>query len=82
MMHIFKLENLTITWGHKPTCAKTNKFSLSMLRYFVSKRWNMVPLEIIKILEVSKYSKQKFEIGSLKIVTVTYVGNLCFVNVI
>ena len=42
----------------------------------------MVPLEIIKILEVSKYSKQKFEIGSLKIVTVTYVGNLGFVNVI
>ena len=47
-------------------CVKTNKFSLNLLRYFASKVWSVN-------LEVSKYSKQKFKIGSLKIVTVTYV---------
>ena len=42
---------------------------VNSLKYFPSKLWSMVPLEI----KNSKHSKQKFEIGSLKIVTVTYV---------
>ena len=42
---------------------------VNSLRYFPSKIWSMVPLEI----KNSKYSKKKIEIGSLKIVTVTYV---------
>ena len=52
-------------------CVNTEKFGLNSLRYFASKvATSMVPLEI---LELSKYSKQKLEIGSLKIVTIAYV---------
>ena len=53
-------------------CINTNKTSLDSLGYFASKVRNMVPLAI-KLLEVLKYSVQKFEIESLKIVIVTCV---------
>ena len=42
-------------------CVNFNKFGLNSLKYFASKVWSMVPLEI-KNSKVSKYSKQKFEI--------------------
>ena len=53
-------------------CVNTRKFGLNLLRYFASKVWSMVPLEIKNSRSV-EISKQKFEIGSLKIVTVNYV---------
>ena len=53
-------------------CVNTKTFDLNLLRYFASKVWSTVPIEL-KVLEVSKYSKEKFEIGSLRIVTVTNI---------
>ena len=53
-------------------CVNTKKFSLNSLGYFTSKVWSMVPLEI-KISGSIEIFKTKIQIGSLKIVTVTYV---------
>ena len=63
--------NLRSQTDFASNCVNTNKFGLNSLRQFAFKAWSMVPLEIKK--QVLKYSKQKFEIGSLKTVTVTYV---------
>ena len=66
------------------SCVHNSKLGLNSLRYFTSKVWSMILLEIKKILEVLKYSKiQNWEpkdcYGYL---FTTYVNNLGFVSVI
>ena len=67
--------NLRSETDFASNCVNTNEFGLNLLRYFASKVWSMVPLEIKNSgsVEIFKTFIQKFEIGSLKTVTVTYV---------
>ena len=64
--------NLRSQTNFASNCVNTKKFGLNSLRYFASKIWGMFPLEIKNSGSIEIF-KQQFEIGSLKIVTVTYV---------
>ena len=76
MYDIFQIRkinnNLTSPTVFASNCVNTNKFGLKPLRYFGSKVWSMVSLEI-KNSESVKILKRKFEIESLKTVIVTCV---------
>ena len=66
-------------------CVNTNKFGLNLLRYFASKVWSMVPLEIKNSASVEVF-KIKIRNWEPKIcycyLCKTYINNLGFVNAI
>ena len=66
-------------------CVNTKTFDLNSLRYFASKVWSMVPIEL-KVLEVSILFKRKIRNWEPEDCYCyqykTYVNNLGFVNVI
>ena len=66
-------------------CVNTNKFGLNSLRYFASKVWRMVPLEIknsesVKILKIKIRNWEPKDCYCY--LCKTYINNLGFVNVI
>ena len=66
-------------------CVNTNKFGLNSLRYFASKIWSMVPLEIensgsVKIFKTKTRNRKPKDCYCH--LCKTYVNNLGFVNVI
>ena len=66
-------------------CVNTKKFGLNSLRYFASKVWSMVPLEIKNSgsLEIFKTKIRNWEPkDSYCYLCKTYVSNLGFVTVI
>ena len=66
-------------------CVNTKKFGLNSLRYFGSKVWSMVPLEIKNSgsIEIFKTKIQNWEPkGCHCYLCKTYVNNQGFVNVI
>ena len=66
-------------------CENTNKFGLNSLRYFASKVWSMVPLEIknSESVEIFKTKIRNWEPKDCYFhLCKTYVNNLGFVNVI
>ena len=66
-------------------CENTNKFGLNSLRYFASKVWSMVPLEIknSESVEIFKTKIRNWEPKDCYChLCKTYVNNLGFVNVI
>ena len=67
-------------------CVNTKKFGLNSLRYFASKAWSMVPLEIKNSgrVEIFKTKIQNWEPKDYCYCCLfkTYVNNLGFVNVI
>ena len=66
-------------------CVNTKKFGLNSLRYFASKVWRMVPLEIKNSgsVEIFKTKIRNWEPKDCYCyLCKTYVNNLGFVNVI
>ena len=66
-------------------CVNTNKFDLNSLRYFASKVWSMVPLEIKNSgsVEIFKTKVRNWEPKDCYCyLCKTYINNLQFVNVI
>ena len=66
-------------------CVNSNKFGLNSLRYFASKVWSMVPLEIKNSgsIEIFKTKIRNWEPKDCYCyLCKTYVNNLGFVNVI
>ena len=66
-------------------CVNTNKFGLNSLRYFASKVWRMVPLEIknSESVEILKIKIRNWEPKDCYCyLCKTYINNLGFVNVI
>ena len=77
--------NLRSQTDFASNCVNTNKFGLNSLRYFASKVWNMVPLEIKNSgsVEIFKIKSRNWEPKDCYCYLYkTYINNLGFVNVV
>ena len=77
--------NLRSQTGFARNCVNTNKFGPNSLRYFASKVWSMVPLEIknSESVEIFETKIRNWEPEDCHCyVCKTYINNLAFVNVI
>ena len=89
IMYIFQTRkinyNLRSQTDFASICVNTKKFGLNSLKYFGSKVWSMVPLEIKNSgsIEIFKTKIQNWEPkGYYCYLCKTYVNNQEFVNVI